>query len=62
MATLVFISHSHADQAVAAALVEFVLEALDIKPGAIRCTSVPGHQLPFGRTISEQLKADIDTS
>ncbi len=62
MSALVFISHSHADQALAEALVEFVLGALDIEPDALRCTSVPGHQLPFGRTISEQLKADIDTS
>jgi len=59
MSSFVFISHSHADQALAEALVEFVLGALELDPDALRCTSVPGHQLPFGRTISEQLKADI---
>src|SRR5271165_4485656 len=62
MASMVFISHSHADRELAEALVEFLLASLEIAPNNVRCTSVPGHQLAFGRTIAEQLKADINTS
>lgn len=62
MSSFVFISHSHANQRLAEVLVEFLLGALELDPDALRCTSVPGHQIPFGRTISEQLKADIGTS
>jgi hypothetical protein len=62
MSTLVFISHSHADRPAADALVEYLLAALELEPSSVRCTSVPGHQLPFGRAISEQLKADINSS
>jgi hypothetical protein len=62
MSTLVFISHSHADQEVAQALVDFLLAAIELDQSSLRCTSVPGHQLQFGRTISELLKTDIDTS
>ena len=58
--TRIFISHSHADRQIASLLVDFLLAALELKPEEIRCTSVPGHQLPFGTSISEQLKKDLD--
>ena len=62
METVVFVSHSHSDEVLAEALVELLLSALELEPSAVRCTSVPGHQLPFGKTISEALKTDIETS
>lgn len=62
MSSFVFISHSHLDAQSASAFVDYLLAALELSPEQIRCTSVPGHQLPFGRTIAQQLKEDIDTS
>lgn len=58
--TRIFISHSHADQEIASLFVDFLLAALEIRPSDIRCTSVPGHQLPFGSSISKQLKEDLN--
>ncbi len=58
--TRIFISHSHADREIASLLVDFLLAALEIRPEKIRCTSVPGHQLPFGTSIGEQLKKDLN--
>ncbi len=57
--TRIFISHRHSDEPIASALVDFLLAALDLRPDDIRCTSLPGHQLPFGTSISEQLKLDL---
>lgn len=59
--TRIFISHSHADEKIASLLVDFLLAALAIRPEDIRCTSVPGHKLPFGTSIGEQLKNDGST-
>ncbi|MEL6438845.1 MAG: toll/interleukin-1 receptor domain-containing protein [Cyanobacteria bacterium J06621_8] len=58
--TRIFISHSHADREIASLLIDYLLAALEIKEESIRCTSVPGHQLPFGTSISEQLKKDLN--
>jgi hypothetical protein len=60
--TSIFISHSHSDQLLAEALVEYVLSSLNVTPKDVRCTSVSGHQLAFGKTVAEQLKADIQSS
>ncbi|ACK73340.1 GUN4 domain protein [Gloeothece citriformis PCC 7424] len=38
------------------------MASLDIQYAQIRCTSVPGHQLPFGTSISEQLKKDLNNT
>jgi hypothetical protein len=62
MPNLVFISHSHKEEKLVRNLVEFVLSALELTEAEVRCTSVPGFQLPFGRTISEQLRDDINIS
>jgi hypothetical protein len=62
MTNLVFISHSHSDQNAASALIDLLFSALELEEREVRCTSVPGHQLPFGKTISQQLKGDINTS
>ncbi len=59
---MIFISHEETDTALANALVEFLRASLNIPAESIRCTSVPGFQLPFGKTISEQLKSDIGAS
>ena len=58
--TRIFISHNHCDKQIASELVDFLLAALTIEPEDIRCTSVPGHQLPFGTSIGEQLKGDLN--
>jgi len=59
---MIFISHKETDAALAQALVEFLRASLDIPSAKIRCSSVPGFQLPFGKTISGQLKNDIGSS
>jgi hypothetical protein len=59
---MIFVSHRESEQQIAMLLVEFLLAAIDIDDDAIRCTSVPGHQLPFGETIGSRLKADIHAS
>ena len=58
--TRIFISHSHSDGHIASDLVDFLMAALTIESKEIRCTSVPGHQLPFGISIGEQLKGDLN--
>jgi len=62
MKKLVFISHTESDKNLAEKLVDFLLSALELDPEEIRCTSVPGHQLPLGERISEHLKKDIELS
>lgn len=55
----IFISHSHKNRDAAKALVDFLLSGLALEDADICCTSVPGHQLRFGKSIAELLKADI---
>lgn len=62
MQRLVFISHKESDQEIATLLVDFLLSALDLNDEEVRCTSVPGHQLPFGISIAQQLQNDLNTS
>src|ERR1700722_11488464 len=59
---MLFISHRESEQDLARALIELLISSLEIPEGKIRCTSVPGYQLPFGRSIPDQLKADINES
>ena len=59
---MIFVSHRETDAALAKALVDFLRASLELPSGKIRCTSVPGFQLPFGKTISDQLKDDIGAS
>jgi len=56
----IFISHSHKNRDAAKALVDFLLSGLSLEDKEIRCTSVPGHQLRFGKSIADLLKADIN--
>ena len=60
MKKLLFISHRHSDREIASLLVDFLLSAIDLEASEIRCTSVPGHTLPFGNSISELLKQDLN--
>lgn len=59
---MIFISHRETDTALAKAFVAFLCASLEVPSDKIRCTSVPGFQLPFGKTISVQLKDDISSS
>jgi hypothetical protein len=59
---MIFVSHRESEQQIAMLIGEFLLAAIDIDDDAIRCTSVPGHQLPFVETIGSRLKADIHAS
>lgn len=55
----VFISHSSADQLMAAAFVHLLRTALDLRAGDIRCTSVDGYKLPSGTNFQEQLRQEV---
>jgi Sulfatase-modifying factor enzyme 1 len=58
----IFVSHKEADQRIASILVDFILTAISIEDGDILCTSVPGHQLPFGKSIAEVLRDNLTMS
>lgn len=58
----IFISHSEADVQLAELIVNLILSSIHLDDDQIRCTSVPGHQLPFGHNISQLLKDDIRLS
>jgi hypothetical protein len=55
----IFISHSHADQRIAIALLHYLLAEFELKAEDIRCTSVPGYQIPAGDFIVHRLRKDI---
>lgn len=57
----IFISHAEADAQIAELLVNLLLSSLSVVDDEIRCTSVSGHQLPFGN-ISQILKDDLRLS
>jgi hypothetical protein len=59
---MIFISHAEADVKLAELLVNLILSSLHLVDHQIRCTSVPGHQLSFGNSISQLLKDDIRLS
>lgn len=58
----IFVSHSQNDQDLAKALIELLMEALNIPRTAIRCTSVVGHQLRGGIPIEAKLRQEINSS
>lgn len=62
VSTALFVSHAHRDQALAKALVELIRAAFDVPTDAIRCTSVPGYQLPPAAHISDQLRDEVEAS
>jgi TIR domain/Hypothetical protein (DUF2513) len=58
----IFVSHSQHDQDLAKALIELLMEALNIPRTGIRCTSVIGHQLRGGAAIEPRLRQEINES
>jgi TIR domain-containing protein len=55
----IFISHKHKDEPIAAALVELLEHAFDVKNTDIRCTSVLRYGLRPGERASDRLRSDI---
>ncbi len=56
----IFISHSHADQKLAEAFLDYLKACLNTpRPAPIRCTSVHGHGTLPGADLRPQLKKDI---
>jgi hypothetical protein len=54
-----FISHAHRDVDIADRLVTAVDIGMDVPPGAIRCTSVPGYQLDLGSMPRDTLAQEL---
>ena len=54
-----FISHSSADLALAAKLVDLIRAALLLPGGQVRCTSLEGYRLPGGAATELQLREEI---
>ncbi len=54
-----FVSHSSADQEIAAAFVDLLRAALLLSAKDIRCTSVDGYRLPSGATSDDQLRQEV---
>lgn len=52
----IFISHSPADKRIAEALINLLRSAMVIQGSRIRCSSVPGYELPAGVLINEHLR------
>lgn len=57
---IIFISHAHADEDLARAIVEVITKAFTISDDAIRCTSVPGYKLPAGVHTASKLRNEIE--
>jgi TIR domain len=57
-ALAVFISHSSRDHKLAEAIVDLLRAALGLKREAIRCTSVPGYQLPGGANVDTNIRRE----
>jgi ribosome-binding factor A len=56
---MIFISHAHADEDLAEALVGVITSACELPKESIRCTSVPGYTVPIGSHTAIQLKSEI---
>jgi hypothetical protein len=59
MALEFFISHSHKDKPLAAALAQFLISGVGVPGKEIRCTSELGMGLESGSDVSKQLRSDI---
>lgn len=56
----IFVSHAHDNKALVDELTEFLRASMVVQANRIRCTSVPGHKLGFGRHFSD-LRDEIKT-
>lgn len=57
-----FISHAHRDKDLAARLVDVLISNLEVPPGELRCTSVPGYQLDLGSMAPEVLRRELGSA
>lgn len=55
----IFISHRSRDVALANALIHLLRFALRLSAEDIRCTSVPGYNLPGGAQTEQQLRQEL---
>lgn len=55
----IFISHSHADAAIAEAFAELFQSAFNLACNAIRCSSVPRYSLQFGVDVPRQIRDEV---
>ncbi len=55
----IFISHSEKDKEIAESFIMYLQSALLLVDDDIRCTSVLGHKIPFGKSIAEILRDDL---
>ena len=55
----IFISHSHADAAIAEAFADLFRSAFNLQCDAIRCSSVPRCSLQFGVEVPEQIRDEV---
>jgi hypothetical protein len=55
----IFISHRSGDLALVGALVDLLTFAMRLEPDAIRCTSLPGHDLAGGERTDDRLRQEI---
>ena len=58
----IFVSHSQHDEDLAKAIIELLMEALQVPRTRIRCTSVVGHKLRGGMSIESKLRQEINES
>ena len=57
-----FISHAHSDADIASRLVDVLNSGLEMPPGELRCTSVPGYKLDLGAMAPELLRRELGSS
>ncbi|UYN97275.1 MAG: TIR domain-containing protein [Enhydrobacter sp.] len=55
----IFISHAAADHNLAKLVVDFLKEAIGVPTGAIFCSSLKGHGIPFGEDFNDYMKEQI---
>jgi hypothetical protein len=55
----IFISHSHADVAIAEAFADLFRSAFNLPCDTIRCSSVPRYSLQFGVEVPRQIRAEV---
>lgn len=59
MTPRIFVSHSSTDLELVKLVVELLETALEVRPGDIRCTSLPGYRLAAGAPTRESIRTDI---